>query len=98
MAVVFVLLVVGGAAGAYFANGDEATALVACEGMVKDQLKVPSTADFSGEKSSQDGATWSVEGTVESENEQGVMVASDYVCVVRLKGEKWAGRADVRPR
>jgi len=96
---IFLVLVIGGAAIAYFSDDDgKVVAEIACEDLVKDQLKAPSTADFDHSTRTQDGDTWTIKGSVESDNALGNPVASDYSCVVTVDGDKWKGRAQVRDR
>ena len=96
---VVAVLVVGGAAVAYFVgDGGKATAEIACEDLVKDRLKAPSSAVFDHQSEKRDGNRWMIEGAVESNNEAGVKVASDYTCSIRLSGDQWTGRATVAAR
>lgn len=96
----FLVLVVGTALGVTYLYDDDgqAVAEVACEDMVNDKLKAPSSAEFDHSSEDQNGDTWTIEGTVESDNAGGHPVASDYLCVVTINGDKWTGRAEVQAR
>lgn len=97
--IAFVVLVIGGASVAYLSNDDgQSTAEVACEDLVKKQLKAPSSAEFDQAKAARSAKTWTVEGTVESKNGLGHNVAADYVCSVKVDGDRWTGRASVEAR
>ncbi|GAA2141176.1 hypothetical protein [Actinomadura napierensis] len=70
-------------------HGDDA--VYACEKFVKDGLKAPATAEFSGEhaaKVSAETGTWSVAGSVDSENSFGVPIRNSFTCSVRARGEQ----------
>lgn len=60
-----------------------------CEEAVKDRLKAPSTAEFSGASASQVGDEWTVKGDVDSENGFGAMIRDTYTCKVEDAGDKW---------
>jgi hypothetical protein len=68
--------------------GDEYGAKSACEGWVKDQLKAPSTADFSDEEVSGAGP-WTVTGSVDAENSFGAKLRSQWTCDVRLDSDDY---------
>lgn len=72
-------------------SGDAGTAQIMCRNFVKDQLKSPGSADFSGESPEEAGPqTWSVTGSVDSENSFGAMIRNDYVCRIRYTGnDNW---------
>lgn len=57
-----------------------------CRHAVKDKLKSPATADFSNETESGSGqtGTYTVTGSVDSENSFGATVRSDFTCNVRF--------------
>lgn len=63
--------------------GDAGTARYACEERVKNSLKSPSTADFSGVTTTGSGP-YSVTGDVDSQNGFGAMVRSSFSCSVRM--------------
>ena len=67
-------------------------AQVACEDFVKDRLKSPGTADFSDTEREGSGRTWTVRGSVDSQNSFGAVVRNTYTCKVHAtdtKGETW---------
>jgi hypothetical protein len=90
-AVVFLCL--GGFALKAVFGGDRASstgdAVVACEGFVKDRLKAPSSAKFSGEDAQQSGSVYTVTGAVDSQNSFGALLRSSYTCVVEDSGSQW---------
>jgi hypothetical protein len=66
-------------------------AIYACEKFVKDGLKAPATAKFSNERANKVSAetgTWSVAGSVDSENSFGVPIRNSFTCNVRPRGDK----------
>lgn len=75
--------------------GNEYGAKQACHEWVKDQLKSPSTADFSGETVTGDSSGWTITGDVDSENGFGAMLRSTWTCTVRLTGDTYRGNATV---
>jgi hypothetical protein len=56
-----------------------------CEARIKDMLKSPSTAQFDTDATG--SGTWTVTGTVDSENGFGAMVRSSFGCTVKVDGE-----------
>lgn len=67
-----------------------AAAQEACEGYVKDSLKSPSSAEFSGtthERTSEYG--FIMRGAVDSQNGFGSMIRNDYECTINQIGDKW---------
>lgn len=64
----------------------------ACEDFVRDQLKSPSTAEFTGTSSTGSGP-WTVTGEVDSENSFGAMIRASWSCEIRLDGDTFRGRA-----
>jgi hypothetical protein len=71
------------------ATGSEAAAWTACERFVSDQLKAPSTAEFSGfdtKISDLGNGRYVVRGYVDAENSFGAMIRNDYLC--RVEHEK----------
>jgi hypothetical protein len=56
-------------------------AIAACERIVSNQLKSPSTADFNSAVSGDN--PWTVVGSVDAENSFGAEVRLDYQCTVR---------------
>lgn len=56
-------------------------AIIVCERAVKEQLKAPSTAKFSGSyATAKSGGGYRVEGNVDSQNSFGAMIRARYVC------------------
>ncbi|EYR62157.1 hypothetical protein N866_11165 [Actinotalea ferrariae CF5-4] len=64
-----------------------------CETWLLDQLRAPSTADFSDVEVTGGPASWEVEGSVDAENGFGAMLRSRWTCDIRLDGDTWRGRA-----
>jgi hypothetical protein len=71
------------------AGDAERSAKDACQGFVKERLKAPATADFSGEAVTVDGKTYSVTGDVDAENSFGAKLRMTYTCVVTDAGDEW---------
>lgn len=97
------LLLLGGCMVAMNTSGDdepdEALAIVACENIVRDQQKAPSTAEFSSQSASGAGSSWTSTGTVRSENSFGGTVANDYTCSVTFSAdETYTGSATFTER
>jgi hypothetical protein len=59
---------------------------VMCEGFVKDRLKSPSSAEFDTSFTGS-GPTYTVTGTVDSQNSFGAMVRNEFSCTVRHDGD-----------
>jgi hypothetical protein len=57
-----------------------------CEARVKEKLKAPSTAEFSGTTAT-GGGPWTVTGQVDSQNSFGAMIRSPFGCTVTITGE-----------
>jgi hypothetical protein len=73
---------------------DEIGAKVACEELIKRDLKAPSTASFSGAGETRveylGGGTHTVRGWVHAQNSFGASLHSQYVCeVTRMGNESW---------
>jgi hypothetical protein len=66
----------------------EVQAKIACEDRVKDLLKAPSTASFSGWSTRGSGATYTVDGSVDAENSFGANIRSDFQCTVTFAGDR----------
>lgn len=62
-----------------------------CEQFVKDQLKSPGSAKFTGASASTGGSTYTVTGDVDAQNSFGGLLRSHYTCVVRLddQAKEW---------
>lgn len=69
------------------ANDNRSTAVVACEGIVKQNLKSPSTASFDSEARDTGERTWEVVGVVDSQNSFGATVRSEFACAVEVSSE-----------
>lgn len=57
----------------------------ACEGVVGNNLKAPSTAEY--DSSASGSGPWSVSGTVDAENSFGAKIRSTYSCTVERSGD-----------
>lgn len=88
---VLILLGVGGCMAAVSSGGggydpnNAAEATSQCESRVEQLLKSPSTAKFDSKATG--SGTWTVNGTVDSENSFGAVVRSSYQCTVVISGE-----------
>lgn len=61
---------------------------VACQTWVKEQLKAPASAHFSGVTASRsDSGLWTVTGSVDSQNSFGAELRSSWHCLARHVGE-----------
>ncbi|QPZ39683.1 hypothetical protein [Paramicrobacterium chengjingii] len=65
--------------------GNTAEAINYCEDKVRGELKAPSTAEF--DSSATGSGTYTVTGTVDSQNSFGAMMRSDFQCTVIIDGE-----------
>ena len=89
IAIPLVFFIVALATGSNNDNGDDslsgrqASAEYACEQYVTDNLKSPSTADFTGTTASGAGP-FTVTGEVDSQNGFGATVRSSFSCTVRI--------------
>lgn len=83
-----------GGGGSDVGGGNAYGAQSACEDWVKDQLKAPSTADFSDVDIS-GGDPWTITGTVDAENGFGAQIRATWTCDVRLEGDYYRGSATV---
>ena len=54
-----------------------------CKDWVKEKLKAPATADFSGERVSGSGGDYTIAGAVDSENSFGAKIRSTWVCTIK---------------
>ncbi len=69
---------------------DQYGAMEVCRQFVQNHLKSPSTADFSNESASGYGSTWTVTGSVDSQNSFGGVVRNNYLCKAHSgDGENW---------
>ena len=70
-----------------------------CETWVRERLKAPATAEFSGTRAQttnvgENGAdAWSVTGDVDAENTFGAKLRSAWSCDIRIDGDTWRGSA-----
>ncbi|MDJ0404008.1 hypothetical protein QNA23_10990 [Rhodococcus erythropolis] len=87
--VIIALLAIFGATSSTRDSANQSdTAVKACQDTVTDRLSAPSSAKFSDKYTVTDDAegTWTVTGSVESQNALGVMLRADYSCNVRHEG------------
>lgn len=72
-------------------EGSDGGARYVCHEFVKDRLKSPGSADFSGESVEESGTQqWAVVGVVDSQNSFGAMIRNTYSCTVRYAGnDEW---------
>jgi len=71
-------------------RGEDASAYVkvACRDWVKDMLKAPATADFTGEHVLRSGTTgYRVTGSVDSENGFGALIRTGFICEATHTGD-----------
>lgn len=54
-----------------------------CKDWVKDKLKAPATADFSGERISGTAGDYTIVGNVDSQNSFGANVRSTWMCTIK---------------
>jgi hypothetical protein len=67
---------------------DQYGAEAACQEFVERRLKSPSTAEF--DTTATGGpTTFTVTGTVDSQNSFGAMVRNEFTCVTTARGEEW---------
>lgn len=59
-------------------------AIAQCEARIEKLLKAPSTAEFDSDATG--SGTWTVSGTVDSENSFGAMLRSNFQCTVKIAG------------
>ncbi len=71
-------------------TSDTIEARLVCKDFVKQRLKSPKSADFSGEQAQALGANaYRVTGNVDAENSFGANLRSRWVCAVTLVGNTW---------
>lgn len=95
----FAVLVIAGTVGVLvFGTGQKAPAtdrraeaVTRCEAAVKDRLKAPATARFSGISGDRPTGTsyqrFDLSGTVDAENSFGALVRSSWTCIVSYDSE-----------
>ena len=66
-----------------------------CHEWVKEKLKSPATAEFSGDSVTGTGGDYAIAGNVDSQNGFGAVVRTAWTCTVRLDGDTWRGSATV---
>lgn len=67
-----------------------------CEDWVSEELKSPSTAEFSNERESSTGTdSWTITGLVDAQNSFGATIRAEWRCDVRwdTADEQWRGSA-----
>lgn len=64
-------------------------AVAQCETAVKNQLKAPATAKFSGEDYIDEDPTWLVTGSVDAQNGFGALLRSAFNCTLTRSGESF---------
>lgn len=69
-------------------------AQTACENMLRDTLKAPDSADFTGTTATGSGP-WTVTGQVDAQNSFGATLRDSWSCEVRLDGDVFRGRASL---
>lgn len=73
----------------------EYDAIYYCKEFVRDKLKAPSTAKFTGESAYGGGSSWTSSGVVESQNSFGGMVQSRYTCKLTYTSSDESWQAQV---
>lgn len=61
----------------------------ACQNFVRDRLKSPASAHFSGLARSGGGGSWTIAGDVDADNSFGAPVRSHFTCRVQLRDGYW---------
>lgn len=79
-------------------GGSAVMARIACEDMVKDKLKSPGSAKFSGQSETGSGNSWTASGSVDSQNGFGALMRSGYSCTITYtpSDQTWRGRATIK--
>lgn len=86
VAVSLTVLLLSGCSVASNETDVEPQAVAECESSVTDMLKSPATAEFDTTASEVAGS-WTVTGTVDSENGFGALLRSDFRCYVDLEAD-----------
>lgn len=70
-------------------------AITMCEKFVKERLKSPTTAKFSGEAAAAGSRAdeYAVVGQVDAQNGFGAMIRSQFRCELTISGDTWTARA-----
>lgn len=66
-----------------------------CHDWVKESLKSPSSAKFSGDVVTGDRSGYTVVGDVDADNSFGASLRSGWMCSIRLDGDTWRGNASL---
>lgn len=66
-----------------------------CQEWVKEKLKSPSTADFSGQVVNGGPSSWTISGNVDSQNSFGATVRSSWTCDISVSGDQWTGHTQL---
>jgi len=59
------------------------------EDFIPTRLKAPATAEFSGVTVATAGETYTVTGSVDSQNSFGAQIRSSFTCVMHTSGDRW---------
>ncbi len=71
-------------------------AITKCERKIRDQLKAPSTAEFSSVRYTGTSPKWVVRGDVDAQNSFGAMLRSSWLCTATVNGDgSWSVDAAV---
>lgn len=70
-------------------------ARIACEAWVRDELKSPSTAQFTDGTATGTDGDWTITGSVDSENSFGATLRSAWTCTAKVDGDDWVGNVSV---
>jgi len=65
----------------------------ACHAWIREELKAPSTAKFSGGGAIGTDGDWTITGAVDAENSFGATLRSTWTCNARVEGDDWVGNA-----
>lgn len=93
---VVALIAIAGCGGGDDESGKQYEAKDSCHEWVKERLKSPSTASFSGDTVSGSNGDYTIAGAVDSQNSFGATVRSTWTCTIRLDGNTWRGSVDVQ--
>ncbi len=96
---VVIIIIIATIAGALSGSGEtpydanwSGEAIAQCEDLVREDLKAPTTAEF--DTNATGDGTWTVTGTVDSENSFGAMLRADFQCTVIIDGDSIKRRLD----
>ena len=88
LGVILVVVVIFGVVGANrepYDGNNEYEAISQCEARIERLLKAPATAEFDSKATG--GGSWTVNGTVDSENGFGAKIRSSFQCSVVIEGD-----------